>query len=155
MFDIIYYISPSALYLQIPRYQLTKGPTINNYRVTCVVKMLKKKNIFNIVTFPIQRPFPFSSNPSDVTGERWRVGKAAGILFSEMKTKGILETSSQRRCAKSKGDRSDRVNSFNTTCDHPTKMHKINTDTDKDKERDILAIVRLATFETLFTLLII
>ena len=34
-------------------------------------------------------------------------------------------------------------------------MHKINTDTDKDKERDILAIVRLATFETLFTLLII
>ena len=31
-------------------------------------------------------------------------------------------------------------------------MHKINTDTDKDKERDIIAIVRLAT---LFTLLII
>ena len=54
------------------------------------------------------------------------------------------------------GDRADRANSFNTTCDHPTKMHKINTDTDiKDKERDILAIVRLATFETLFTLLII
>ena len=84
------------------------------------------------------------------------MGKAAGILFSEMKTKGILETSSQRRCAKSKGDRSDRVNSFNTTCDHPTKMHKKDTDTDiKDEERDILAIARLATFEALFTLLII
>ena len=89
------------------------------------------------------------------------MGKAAGILFSEMKTKGILETSSQRRCAKSYGDRADRVSSLkfkfklNTTCDHPTKMHKINTDTDKDKERDILAIEGLATFETLFTLLII